>query len=138
MKKSVRLFTLIELLIVIVILGALAAMVAPRLAGRSEQARRRIAKADIESNISLALKMYEVDNGAYPSTEQGLAALLSKPSSEPVPQNWNGPYLEKKALDPWGNEYQYRYPGTSNAESYDLFSKGPDGTEGGEDDIKNW
>lgn len=131
-------FTLIELMIVIIIISALAAMVVPRLTGRTEQARVAIAESDINSNIATALKLYELDNGNYPTTEQGLAALLSKSSSSPVPLNWNGPYLEKKPIDPWKNQYQYRCPGSHNTAGYDLYSIGKDGAEGTSDDVANW
>ena len=130
-------FTLIELMLVLIIIGALAAMVVPRLAGRSEEARRQIAEADIRGNISVALKLYEVDNGKYPTTEQGLAALLQKPSAPPAPPNWKGPYLEQEPLDPWQRPYVYHYPGTHPPKDYDLYSLGPDGVES-EDDIRNW
>ena len=130
-------FTLIELMLVVVIIGVLAAMVVPRLAGRTEEARRSIAAADIKGNLSLALKLYEVDNGRYPSTEQGLKALLEKPVSPPSPKNWKGPYLEQEPTDPWGKSYAYHYPGTHPPRDYDLSSLGPDGVES-EDDVKNW
>ena len=110
----------------------------PRLTGRSEQARIAIAEADISSNIGIALKLYELDNGNFPTTEQALDSLLSKPSSVPVPTNWNGPYLEKKHVDPWKNPYQYKFPGIHNTAGYDLHSMGKDGIEGTEDDIANW
>jgi len=131
-------FTLIELMIVVIIIAALAAMVVPRLAGRSEQAKIAIAQADISSNIGMALRLYELDNGNYPSSGQGLNALLSRPSSSPIPANWNGPYLERPPIDSWGNPYQYKCPGNHNRGGYDLFSAGKDGTEGTEDDIGNW
>ena len=137
MRRRVPGFTLIELMLVIIIISALAAMVVPRLAGRSEEARVAITKTDITGNISTALRLYEVDNGRYPGTEQGLQALLSKPSSPPVPNNWKGPYIEQEPLDPWGHPYVYRYPGTHPPREYDLYSLGPDGEEGG-DDITNW
>ena len=130
-------FTLIELMLVLVIIGAIAAMVVPRLAGRSEDARRKIAEADVKGNLSVALKLYEVDNGRYPTTEQGLNALLVKPAAPPVPRNWKGPYLEQEPLDPWQKPYAYRYPGTHPPKDYDLFSLGPDGLES-EDDVRNW
>lgn len=130
-------FTLIELMIVIIIIGALAAMTVPRLAGRSEAARLTAAEADIKGSISLALRLYEVDNGRYPTTEQGLRALLEKTSSPPAPKNWKGPYLEEEPSDPWGNPYQYRFPGTHPPRDYDLFSYGPDGTQS-DDDVTNW
>lgn len=138
-NKKEKGFTLIELMLVIIIIGVLVAMVVPRFAGRSEQARCAAARADIEANMAIALDLYELDNGCYPTTEQGLNALVKKPESEPSPQNWKGPYLKKKVpLDPWGNPYVYISPGIHNVEDYDLFSYGPDGVEGGEDDITNW
>jgi general secretion pathway protein G len=127
-------FTLIEIMLVVVIIGALVAMVMPRLAGRGEQARASAAKADVQANIATALKMYELDNGDYPSGSEGLGALLSKPGSA---TNWNGPYLEKKPIDPWGREYQYKCPGEHRPADYDLYSLGRDGVESA-DDVKNW
>lgn len=131
-------FTLIELMIVVIIIAALAAMVVPRLSGRSDQAKIAIAEADINSNIAMALKLYELDNNNFPTTEQGLSSLISKPSTNPAPLNWKGPYLERKPVDPWGNTYQYKCPGEHNPTTYDLYSLGKDGREGTEDDIKNW
>ena len=131
-------FTLIELMIVVIIIAALSAMVVPRLSNRSEQAKITVADADINSNIGLALKLYKLDNGRFPTTNQGLNSLLSKPSSSPVPNNWNGPYLETEPLDPWKVEYSYKSPGAHNASSYDLYSIGADGLENTEDDITNW
>ena len=126
-------FTLIEILLVVIIIGVLVSLVAPRLAGRSEEARKQAAKADIDGGIALSLDLYEVDNGHYPPK---LDDLLTKPSDA---SNWKGPYL-KKGLpkDPWGNDYNYRMPGTRNTSSYDLFSVGPDKQEGSADDIVNW
>jgi len=131
-------FSLIEIMLVVIIIGILAAMAVPRLVGRSKEARMTAAKTEINSNIGVALDLYELDNGQYPSTEQGIEALLKKPSSSPTPVNWNGPYLKKMPKDPWGNKYIYRCPGDHNIEDYDLFSAGPDGLEGGGDDINNW
>ncbi len=132
-------FTLIEILLVVVIIGTLAAMMVPRIAGRSEQARIAAAKADVNVNIPTALKLHELDNGFFPSTEQGLIALLKKPSSEPIPQNWNGPYLEKNPIDPWGRPYQYESPGKHRPHDYDLYSLGKSANrEKVEDDIANW
>lgn len=133
MLKS-KSFTLIEIMLVVIIIGALVAMVMPRLTGRGEQARVAAAKADIQANIATGLKMYELDNGSFPSSSEGLNALLAKPSSAP---NWNGPYLEKKPIDPWGREYKYRSPGEHRAD-YDLYSAGKDGQDGTVDDVKNW
>ena len=128
-------FTLIEIMLVVIIIGALVAMVMPRLTGRGEQARVAAAKADIQANIATALKLYELDNGTFPSTEEGLGALLNKPASA---ANWNGPYLEKKPIDPWGREYRYRYPGEHRTADYDLSSLGKDGQPDTADDVKNW
>lgn len=127
-------FTLVELMIVVIIIGVLVAMVTPRLAGRTESARKKVAKADVEVNIPTALKLYELDNGAFPTTEEGVAALLSPPSSA---VDWQGPYLEKTPKDPWGREYKYKSPGTHRTYDYDLYSVGRDGVEG-KDDIVNW
>ena len=133
MKKKERGFTLIEILLVVIIIGILVSLVAPRLAGRSEEARKQAAKADIDGGMALALDLYEVDNGRYPGK---LEDLVEKPSDA---SNWKGPYL-KKGLpkDPWGNDYTYRLPGTHNTSSYDLYSVGPDKQEGSPDDIVNW
>ena len=131
-------FTLIELMLVVIIIGVLAAMVVPRLAGRSEQARQAAAQADIEANIATALDLYELDNGQYPTTEQGLSALIIKPTSSPVLNDWRGPYLKKEPTDPWARPYIYSSPGEHNAGDYDLSSWGKDGVEGGGDDVVNW
>ncbi|MCK5707072.1 MAG: type II secretion system major pseudopilin GspG [Candidatus Aureabacteria bacterium] len=132
-------FTLIELMVVIIILGILAGAVIPKLAGRTRQARIVAAGADINSNISVALDLYETDNGTFPTTSQGLKALLEKPSSAPTPINWSGPYLKKGIpKDPWGQVYIYTSPGSKNAQWYDLSSSGPDAKKNTEDDIVNW
>lgn len=132
-------FSVIEILMVITIIVILTAMIAPNFTKRTKQARISVAKVDVEVNIAQALDAYEMDNGFYPTTEQGLKALFVKPSSSPVPSNWNGPYLKKKRvpIDPWKNPYVYQSPGVKNEEDYDLSSLGPDGTES-EDDIVNW
>jgi general secretion pathway protein G len=128
-------FTLIELLLVLVILATLAAIVVPKFTKRSEQARTTAAGTDI-ANIELALDAFEVDCGRYPTAEEGLRALVEQPSNA---NGWKGPYL-KKALpkDPWGNQYVYRCPGQHNTNGCDLYSFGPDGQDGGGDDIDNW
>jgi len=123
-------FTLVELLLVVIILAALAAMIMPRLAGRSEKAKIAITKTDVTSNIPLALDLYELDNGRYPDN---LQALLTDPGGL---ENWNGPYIKREPLDPWGKEYGYKYPPSSDKD-YDLYSFGPDGVESN-DDITNW
>ncbi|MFC1624079.1 type II secretion system major pseudopilin GspG [Candidatus Omnitrophota bacterium] len=127
-------FTLIELMLVVVIIAILVAMVAPRLAGRAKQAKVVACKADIEVNITSALDLYDLDNDSYPTTEEGLDALLVKPANA---SKWRGPYLKKRPKDPWGNLYIYRSPGAHNID-YDLYSYGRDGSEGGGDDIVNW
>ena len=131
--REAKTFTLIELMLVVVIIGALAAMVVPRLVGRSTQALISAAKGDI-SSIASALKLFEMDNGRFPTTSEGLNALMVEPSWA---NKWNGPYLEKRPLDPWGNEYKYVSPG-KNHPDFDLSSMGPDKTEGGGDDIVSW
>ncbi len=134
MKDRTGAFTLIELMLVVIIIGALVAMVMPRLTGRGEQARVAAAKADIRANIATGLKLYELDNGEFPSSDEGLNALLTKPSSA---NNWRGPYLEKNPIDPWGREYKYKSPGEHRQADYDLYSLGKDGTESN-DDVNNW
>ena len=137
--KLHRGFTLIEVMVVIVILGVLAALIVPKVMGRPDEARIVAAKQDIAA-ISQALKLYRLDNRRYPTTEQGLQALVEKPSAAPVPDNWKtGGYLEKLPKDPWGNPYQYLSPGVHG--EFDVFSFGADGQTGGEGvdaDIGNW
>lgn len=132
-------FTLIEVLVVIAILGILATMIVPKIIGRPDEARRLAAGQDV-GTIVQALKIYRLDNGRYPSTEQGLKALVEKPSIEPVPQNWKpGGYLERLPDDPWHNAYQYLNPGVHG--EIDVFSLGADGKPGGEGndaDIGSW
>lgn len=140
-ESRARGFTLIEIMVVITILGILAALIVPRVVGRTDDARIAASKQDIAS-IMQALKLYRLDNGAYPSTEQGLKALLAKPAVEPIPSNWKqGGYLERSSLpkDPWGNEYKYLSPGLKG--EIDVFSYGRDGQSGGEGidaDIGSW
>ncbi|MDP8213353.1 MAG: type II secretion system major pseudopilin GspG [Candidatus Zapsychrus exili] len=129
-------FTLVEIMLVVTIIAALSAMVIPRLVGRSEQAKVSVAKSDIEANIATGLKLYELDNGQFPTTSQGLMALKIKSSTSPIPSNWNGPYLEKDPADPWRNDYVYVSPGKHNPD-YDLSSEGKD-TSSSSDDIINW
>jgi len=127
-------FTLIEMLLVLVILATLAAIVIPKFAGRSQQAKVTQAISQIGS-FKLALDTFEVDNGYYP---RDLNALVEQPSGVNV-NNWQGPYLEKSIpLDPWGNLYVYEYPGRRNLNGFDVMSMGPDGRSGTEDDITNW
>jgi general secretion pathway protein G len=134
-------FTLIELMVVIVILGILAGLIIPRIMGRPEEAKQLKAKMQIES-LETALKLYKLDNGMYPDTEQGLQALIEQPETGIVPKNWRKQgYLEKGRLpkDPWGNEFVYLCPGTHG--DYDIISYGADGVPDGEDknrDINSW
>ncbi|GAB6390411.1 type II secretion system major pseudopilin GspG [Stutzerimonas marianensis] len=137
--RKQRGFTLIEIMVVVVILGILAALVVPQVMNRPDQAKVTVAKGDIKA-IGAALDMYKLDNYAYPSTQQGLDALVEKPSGNPQPKNWNRDgYLKRVPKDPWGNDYQYLSPGTQG--QYDLYSYGADGKQGGSDlnaDIGNW
>src|ERR687887_388166 len=119
-------FTLIELLVVIIVLGLLAGLVGPRIVGHVSEAKSTTARAQIEL-LGIALDSYRLDNGAYPTTEQGLDALVTKPSREPVPANWRGPYLRRGVpRDPWGRPYLYRSPGERNPAGYDLVTLGRD------------
>ena len=128
-------FTLIEVMVVVAILGLLAAMVVPNLIGRDEEARVNKAKQDI-SALENALDLYRLDNFAYPSTDQGLEALVKKPTGTPEPKRYKqGGYIKKLPMDPWGNPYQYLKPGTHS--DTDIYSFGPDQTPS-EDDIGNW
>ena len=128
-------FTLVELLVVVTILGILVAMVVPRLTGRTEQARIARAQADARANIPLALDLFELDTGSYPTSEQGLGALRTAPAGV---ENWRGPYLKQTPVDPWGEDYRYTQPGAHNPQDYDLYSVGPDGAENTADDVGNW
>jgi len=135
LPSPTRAFTLIELLLVLVILTALAAVVVPKFTKRSEQARITAARTDI-AVIGGQLDAFEIDTGRYPTTEEGLVALLEQPSDVTV---WNGPYFTRgMPKDPWGNPYIYKCPGDNNTSGYDLSSYGPNGQEGGDDDIDNW
>ncbi len=140
--SNCRGFTLIELMVVIAILGILAALVAPSIIGRKEDAMRAAAKTQIK-NFEQALKLFYVDNGFYPSTEQGLAALVEKPSIGRIPPRWReGGYLESRSVpkDPWGNPYVYISPGI-HSRDFDIISLGADGQEGGEGkdaDVQSW
>ncbi|WP_319763664.1 type II secretion system major pseudopilin GspG [Maridesulfovibrio sp.] len=142
LKNGQRGFSLIELMIVIVILGLLASMLVPKIMDRPNEARVTKAKMDMKA-LDSALKLYKLDTGRYPTTEQGLQALITKPDTRPVPRNYRkGGYLDATTapVDPWGYDYIYRSPG-ENDRPYELISLGADGMEGGEDydaDIKSW
>jgi len=126
-------FTLIEIMVVVVIIGILAAMIAPNILGRADEARITTTQSDLLS-ISNALDLYRLDNLTYPTTSQGLEALVKKPGGLPEPVNWNPEgYLKKLPEDPWGRRYIYISPGSQGA--FDLYSFGPDGRDGGGDDI---
>ena len=130
-------FTLVEVMVVVVILGILAVLIVPRVLGRSDEARAAAARHDI-AVILQSLKLYKLDNGRFPSGEQGVQALVTKPQSAPVPANWR-PYLDKLPRDPWGNPYQYLNPGVHG--EIDVFSFGADGRAGGSGadlDIGSW
>lgn len=127
-------FTLIEIMLVVAILGVLVSVALPRLTGRTQEARIQAARLQIE-NLGMALDAFEYDCGRYPSSSEGLEALQSSSGGWP---NWKGPYLKKRMpLDPWRNPYVYVSPSLQGRD-YDLFSYGPDGKEGGGDDIGNW
>ena len=134
-------FTLIELMVVIIILGVLAGLLVPRIMGRPEQAKQLKAKIQIEG-LETALKLYKLDNGVYPDTEQGLQALVEQPETGTTPKNWRkGGYLEKGKVpqDPWGNDFVYLAPGING--DFDIISYGADGVPDGEDnnrDINSW
>lgn len=128
-------FTLIEIMVVVVILGILGALIVPNILGRTGEARATAAQSDIRG-IGNALNLYRLDNFNYPSTDQGLEALVSAPGGFPEAKNWNPEgYLPKLPKDPWGNNYLYISPGTHG--SYDLYSQGADGKDGGEDNAKD-
>ncbi len=130
-----RAFTLIELLLVLVILGILAAIVVPKFSGRTEQAKLVAAQSQI-STFGTALDSFEVDTGYYPKGKNGLYDLVQAPRDA---QNWRGPYLKSQIpMDPWGRPYVYECPGKHNPSSYDLMSLGPDGRANSEDDVCNW
>ncbi|MGB5444781.1 MAG: type II secretion system major pseudopilin GspG [Psychromonas sp.] len=129
-------FTLLEIMVVIVILGILASLVVPNLMGNKDKADRQKVVSDVIA-LENALDMYRLDNSNYPSTDQGLNALVSEPSGDPAPRNYrDGGYIRRLPQDPWGNDYALISPGTQG--TIDVFSVGPDGEEGTDDDIGNW
>jgi len=129
-------FSLIEVMVVIAILGLLASLILPNVLGSADQANRQKARADIVA-LENALAQYRLDNGTFPTTEQGLDALINEPTIEPRPRNYRrGGYIQRLPLDPWGNEYLLLSPGEFG--DFDVFSAGPDGQTGTDDDIGNW
>jgi general secretion pathway protein G len=142
MTRSSPGFTLIEILVVVLIIGLLSAVLATNLIGRADDAKIQLAATQIR-NLEQSLELYRLDNGRYPTGEQGLAALVREPTSEPRPRRYPpGGYVKRDALqDPWGAPYEYVFPGENNSHSFDLSSFGADGLEGGEGnnaDIANW
>lgn len=129
-------FTLIELLLVLVILAILAAVVVPKFTGSSEKARKTRAATDI-STLDGQVDRFELDTGRFPTNEEGVA-ILAQSQAPSGAKEWHGPYIKQVPKDPWGNPYQYRYPGQNNVSGVDIYSMGPDGHEGGGDDIDNW
>lgn len=140
-RHAQRGFTLIEIMVVVIILGVLGALVLPNVMSRPDHAKVTAARTDIQS-ISTALEIYRLDNGRYPTTAQGLEALVRRPSVAPLPRQWNAQgYLKRAASDPWGAPYRYASPGVRSGQGYDLYSLGADGQAGGEGldtDIGNW
>lgn len=134
-------FTLIEIMVVIIVLGALAALVAPNVFKHVGASRVTTARSQVEM-LGSALDAYRLDNDVYPTTEQGLGALRAAPGQEPRPRDWRGPYLKKDVpADPWGRPYVYRSPGTQGGDGYELLSLGRDGREGGDGedaDVRSW
>jgi general secretion pathway protein G len=135
-----RAFTLLEVLMVVVIIGILAALVVPNLFGTLEGARIDTTRSTVESGFAGALDLYKMHMGHYPTTEEGLAALIEAPNDDELREKWRGPYLKEgaKLEDAWGHEFVYESPGKVNENSYDLSSPGPNGQEGDDDDIRNW
>jgi len=135
-----RAFTLLEVLMVVVIIGILAALVVPNLFGTLEGARIDTTRSTVESGFAGALDLYRMHMGHYPTTDEGLAALMEAPDDDELAEKWRGPYLKEgaKLEDAWGHEFVYESPGQVNENSYDLSSPGPNGQEGDDDDIRNW
>lgn len=138
--RSLRAFTLIEVIVMVGILALLATLLITKTEGIFTGGQETVAKIFVRDSLKTALERYRLDTGSYPSTAEGLGALMVAPANAST--NWRGPYAEtpgnKPPLDPWGEPYQYRLPGTHNKTGYDLFSKGIDKTEGTADDIGNW
>lgn len=129
-------FTLVEMLVVVVILSVLAGIILPRFTGRTKDAKKAAAKIDITEGLSKALELYEIDNDSFPASEFGLILLLENKNNLP---SWKGPYIKNNSInDPWGTSYYYLSPGVHDKQDYDLWSAGPDGVSGNEDDIVSW
>jgi general secretion pathway protein G len=138
-RAARRGFTLLEIMVVLAILGLLVAVLVRNVTGDLDRGQRQTAELFVKTTLSLPLTNYRIDMGSYPTTGQGLEALITRPQGG---ERWKGPYLEtssgKLPVDPWQQPYEYRYPGTHNKTGYDLFSKGPDMTAGTDDDVGNW
>ena len=137
-RNKIEAFTLIELMVVVVIIGVLAATILPSVIGTTYEAKFNAAKGDV-STLESALERFYVHMDRYPTTDEGLKVLTEAPSGGD--KRWNGPYVKRLKPDPWGNEYQYRCPGVHHTSSFDLWSRGADGADGGEGqgvDITNW
>src|SRR5262245_54867031 len=139
MRKTVRrrAFTLLEVLMVIVILGVLAALIVPQFGNTQEKAKKDSAALQIK-NVEQQLEVFKAHCGRYPTQEEGLASLLNKPDSEELTDKWAVPYLKTAAIDPWQRSLEYRCPGQYNTDSFDLWSNGKNGSEGDDDDVVNW
>lgn len=139
-RSRIRAFTLLEVLMVVIIIGLLAAFVVPSFFGAGDRARQDLTQAVVDRGFNGALDLYRVHMGKYPpSDDGGLQLLIERPDDEELAKKWAGPYLEPKDLkDAWGNDYMYECPGKYNENKYDLSSPGKDGQEGTDDDIKNW
>jgi general secretion pathway protein G len=139
-NNNTRAFTLLEIIVMVGILALLATLLITKTEGIFGSSQQTIARIFVRDSLKTSLERYRMDLGSYPSTAEGLAVMMAAPAN--ASGNWRGPYIEtpggKAPLDPWGEPYQYRSPGTHNKTGYDLFSKGPDKTEGTGDDIGNW
>ena len=140
MKRSIRAFTLLEVIIMVGILALLAGLLITKTEGIFGRSQEVVARIFVRDSLKTSMERYRMDLGGYPTTAEGLMALISATAN--ASDRWHGPYIEapggKLPVDPWGETYQYRFPGTKNKASYDLYSKGPDRADGTDDDIVNW
>lgn len=138
-RRSQAAFTLLEILLVVIIIGMLVGVAVVKLGGQGAKAKEVTTRRQIDA-YKTALGLYELDNGFFPTTEQGLQALVVQPASPPVPTSWKGPYLDPPQIrkDQWTHEFIYKNPGVKIPNGYDLYSPGPNGVEGDDDDIGNW
>ena len=138
MKRSIRAFTLLEVIIMVGILALLAGLLITKTEGIFGRSQEAVARIFVRDSLKTSMERYRMDLGGYPTTAEGLMALISAPAN--ASDRWHGPYITESKIptDPWGEPYQYAYPGTHNKSGYDLWSKGPDKQSGTEDDIGNW